>query len=79
VPNLLVSISVELAYNLGSRRLVLNSIGNLFCVMYNFYPEKTIRFTKPEHPILVIEFLSGFFVNILLKVLQVVIVAFFNL
>jgi hypothetical protein len=38
-----------------------------------------IQFTKPKHPVLVIEFLSGFFVNILLRILQVVGVACFNL
>jgi hypothetical protein len=32
-------------------------------------------FVKPEHPVLVFEFLCRFFVNLLLGVLQVIVIA----
>jgi hypothetical protein len=76
VLNLLVSISLELVCAFGSRKLASNSIQNFLCYLPFLTRENQIvQFAKPEHTVLAIEFSSGFFVNLLLGVLQVVGVA----
>jgi hypothetical protein len=40
---------------------------------------RSVRFAKPECPVLKFEFLSRFFVNLLLEVIQVIVIAYFYL
>jgi hypothetical protein len=42
-------------------------------------PNWTVRFAKPDCPVLEFEFSSRFFVNLLLELLQVIVIAYFYL
>jgi hypothetical protein len=58
---------------LSSSKFVSNSSGTRFELSIVSVPR------KPKCPVLEFEFLSRFFVNLLLKVLQVIVIAYFYL